>query len=90
MTGIRGTEGRKQLRFDSQAARLLRYLREHPGASSLEIVRDLSIVNTTGRVSDIRAAGYRVDCRKRPDGRDGYVVVEAAPVTRGEQTSLAL
>ena len=45
----------------TQATRLLRYLREHPGASSLEITRDLALVNVTGRVSDLRAQGYRID-----------------------------
>jgi Helix-turn-helix domain len=45
----------------TQAVRLLAYLREHPGASSLEITRDLALVNVTGRVSDLRAAGYRID-----------------------------
>lgn len=77
-----------RLRIDGQAMRLLRYLREHPGASSLEVTRDLYVVNVTGRISDLRAAGFDVVCRKRPDGRDGYVVVEPRPVTTGEQMAL--
>lgn len=76
-----------RLRFDGQAMRTLRYLREHPGASSLEITRDLYIVNVTGRISDLRAHGYIVECRKRPDGVDGYVAREKVPVTTGEQVS---
>jgi hypothetical protein len=61
----------------TQTTRLIAYLKAHPGASSLEIIRDLAIVNTTGRISDIRALpGFDVDCRKRPDGRDGYWLTE--------------
>ena len=62
---------------ETQPERLLRYLRANPGASSLEIVRDCLIVNTTGRISDLRAAGHRIDCRKRKDGYDGFYLVEA-------------
>lgn len=49
----------------TQAERLLAYLREHPDCSSLEITRDLLIVNVTGRISDLRADGYVIDA-----GRD--------------------
>lgn len=80
----------KHLRFDGQPMRVLRYLRDHPSATSLDITRDLFIPNVTGRVSDLRAAGYVVECRKRPDGYDGYIVIEPRPVDRGEQTALAL
>jgi len=77
-----------RLKPDGQPMRLLRYLREHPGASSLELTRELYIVNVTGRVSDLRAAGYTVDCR-RLDGTDRYYVVEARPAPiEGVQMSL--
>lgn len=59
----------------SQADRLLAYLRANPGASSLEIVRDLLIINTTGRISDLRAAGYTIEAR-RVDGVYRYRVIE--------------
>lgn len=60
----------------TQRDRLLRYLIDHPGASSLEITLALNVVNVTGRVSDIRAMpDFDVVCRKRPDGRDGYWLV---------------
>ena len=62
----------------TQARRLLAYLRQNPGASSLEVTRDLLIVNVTGRVSDLRARGYEVQCITRTDGNKGYVVREAA------------
>jgi hypothetical protein len=65
------------MRPETQTERLIRYLRSNPGASSLEIVRDCLIVNTTGRISDIRALPqYDVECRRRRDGRDGYWLVE--------------
>lgn len=80
----------KKLSFDGQAMRMLRYLREHPGATSLDITRALFVVNVTGRVSDLRAAGFDVRCRKRPDGYDGYIVVEPKPADTGEQTAMSL
>jgi hypothetical protein len=55
----------------TQADRLRDYLR-----SSLEVTRDLLIVNVTGRVSDLRARGLDVRCAKRRDGYDGYWIVE--------------
>lgn len=60
----------------TQCERLLAYLRANPGASSLEITQALALVNVTGRVSDLRARGVTVDCRKRRDGRDGYFLRE--------------
>jgi hypothetical protein len=68
--------------------RVLRYVRDHPWASSLEITRDLAIVNVTGRISDLRAAGYNVVCRRRPDGVDGYAEVAVQKVDRGETVAL--
>jgi hypothetical protein len=63
---------------ESQPVRLARYLREHPGASSLEVTLACDIVNVTGRISDLRAQGVEVVCRKRGDGRDGYWVLDRA------------
>jgi len=60
----------------SQADRLRDYLRDHPGASSLEITLDLAIVNVTGRISDLRSKGVDVICYRRQDGRDGYRINE--------------
>lgn len=60
----------------TQVDRLRDYLRDHPGASSLEITLDLAIVNVTGRVSDLRAKGVEVVCFRRQDGRDGYRIDE--------------
>jgi len=79
-----------RLKPDGQPARVLRYLRDHPGASSLEVTRDLYIVNVTGRVSDLRAAGYVVVCRKGPDRRDRYYVIEERPVDQGTTVGMGL
>lgn len=67
----------------SQADTLLRFLRVNSGASSLEITLACQIVNVTGRVSDLRARGYHIDCRRRTDSRDGYWVVERAQMSLG-------
>ena len=48
----------------TQVDRLVAYLREHPGASSLDLVLELGILNTTGRISDARKEGHVVDCKK--------------------------
>lgn len=80
-----------RLKPDGQPARLLRWLRDHQGASSLEVTAALSIVNVTGRVSDLRAAGYVIECRKGSDRRDRYFVKERRPEpVRGEQVRMAL
>lgn len=72
----------------TQAQRLLTYLANHPGASSLEITLACDIVNVTGRVSDLRAAGHPIDCRRRDDGKDGYYIAPRRPVTAGTQEPL--
>lgn len=64
----------------SQCDRVERFVRANPGASSLEITFATDCVNVTGRVSDLRARGLDVVCRKRADGRDGYVIVDPEPV----------
>jgi len=59
----------------SQPDRLLAYLIDHPGASSLEITLACDIVNVTGRISDLRAAGHDIVCRREPDRRDRYYLI---------------
>ena len=61
----------------TQADRLLAYLRANPGASSLEIVRDTLIINTTGRISDLRAKGHRIHSWRTESGIWRYAVLEA-------------
>lgn len=67
----------------TQAERLLVYLSLNPGASSLEITRDLALVNVTGRISDLRAAGNAIEA-KRVNGVWRYWVQD------GAQLALAL
>jgi hypothetical protein len=71
----------------TQTERLLAFLKGNPGASSLEITLATRIVNVTGRVSDLRAAGHRIECVKDDDGVARYVVVHRT-VTKGEQVAL--
>lgn len=72
------------MKAGTQPERLYRYLRENPGASSLEITIALGIVNVTGRVSDLRAEGIEVRCAKRKDGRDGYSLPPASLTLFGD------
>lgn len=90
-TDCRCSQFGPRLKIDGQPMRVLRYLREHPGASSLEITQALLVINVTGRVSDLRAAGYVIDCRRDPEGVDRYFVREPRPgPIRGEQQGMAL
>lgn len=59
--------------------RVLRFLRDHPGAASLDITAALRVVNVTGRISDLRHAGHPIDCRKDEHGVDRYFVRERRP-----------
>lgn len=59
----------------TQTERLLTYLRQNPGISSLEITLALRIVNVTGRISDLRAAGHVIDCREDKTGTARYYLV---------------
>lgn len=67
----------------TQTEKLLRYLHDNPGASSLEVTLACDIVNVTGRVSDLRARGYDVQCKRRSDGRDGYWIVQRGQLELG-------
>lgn len=58
----------------TQKARLLRALQAED-LSSLEIVTRLGIINTTGRISDLRADGHRIDCYRDPRGVERYRLV---------------
>ena len=60
----------------TQTQRLVAFLRSHPQATSLEITLACGIVNTTGRISDARAAGFVIECERRSDGRQGYRLIE--------------
>jgi hypothetical protein len=49
----------------TQDERLLDYLRRHPeGVTSMDVMRNLLIVNVTGRVSDLRSAGHIIVCAR--------------------------
>lgn len=71
----------------TQSKRLYAYLVTHPGASSLEIQRALTITNATGRISDLRAKGrdegFTVLPVKRSDNRIGYHIRPTGELTLG-------
>ena len=60
----------------SQTQRLLDYIQDHPGATALEITLECGILNVTGRVSDLRAEGWDIQCRYRGRRRFGYWLIE--------------
>lgn len=60
----------------TQTDRLLAFLERHPGASSLEITQALAIINVTGRISDLRAKGIRVEDRREGGVHRYYLVRE--------------
>ena len=60
----------------TQTERLLDYLSAHPGASSLEITQALWIINVTGRISDLRAEGHRIEDRREAGVHRYYLVEE--------------
>ena len=70
----------------TQTERLVRYLRANPGATSLQITHALALVNVTGRVSDARAQGIDIECR-RENGLARYFVREHVAPLSGEQVS---
>ena len=60
----------------NQQDRLVEYLRANPGASSLDIIRDLRLINTTGRISDARREGHVIDAWRGRDGVWRFRLVE--------------
>jgi hypothetical protein len=74
----------------TQAARLLTWLRQNPGSTGMDIVVALRIPKYTSRISDLRAAGYIVECWADDKGIDRYTVRDRPPVTTGVQEGLAL
>ncbi len=70
----------------TQNGRVLRFLREHPGATVQECAAAMEpwISNIRARHSDLRITyGIDVICEKRPDGYEGFRVRERGPLTLG-------
>lgn len=75
----------------TQAERVLAYIRANPGCTTMQIQLGLVpfISNPRARISDLRAAGYVVDCVK--DGNhEGYFLRAPRPVDTGVQPRLGL
>lgn len=63
-----------------QRNRILHFIRVNPGCSTMEIQLELSpfVANPRARISDLRARGHVIECRRRADKFDGYWLVETA------------
>ena len=71
----------------TQVDRLIAYLRSHPGATAMQLVTELRMPKYTSRISDARARGVDIECR-RVEGVNRYwlVVQESRPAPmQGEQ-----
>jgi hypothetical protein len=66
-----------------QCDRMYRFIKANPGVSSLEITQVLSIVNVTGRISDLRAEGIDVAVDRDRDGTVRYRIREAGQIELG-------
>lgn len=64
----------------TDTARVVQYLREHPGSSVMEVRFDLFISNVTARMSDARAEGIKFAKWRDERGIYRYSVVEPEPV----------
>jgi hypothetical protein len=64
----------------TQAERVLVFLTINPGATVMELQLALRpfVSNPRARISDLRAAGNIVECRKRTDGQRGFWVLNPA------------
>lgn len=64
----------------TQRDRLLAFLRANPGATTMQIQLGMRpfLANPRARISDLRASGIEVVCRK-VDGVSRFYVVEARP-----------
>ena len=68
----------------TQTKRLVDYLAYHQGASSLEITLAIGCVNVTGRVSDARKEGHKIDAVRDGKGVYRYWLRIPKPVDAGE------
>lgn len=66
----------------TQAERLLAYVRRNPGCTSLEITRDLFVVNVRGRVHELREmhGDYEIVTSKKQGKYWRYYAKGAVPV----------
>jgi hypothetical protein len=67
----------------SQTERVVRYLREHDGATILEITKGLDpfVANPRARISDARKAGHDIVCIRGEDNQLHYYLDIKARLT---------
>lgn len=73
----------------TQAQRLLAFLRSNPGTTTMQIQLGMSpfIANPRARISDLRAQGFRIECR-RVEGVDRFYLEERPAPLNGTQRGL--
>lgn len=61
----------------TQTERVVRFVADNPGCTILDITRGLDpfVANPRARISDARANGHNIVCRRRGDGRNGFWVM---------------
>jgi hypothetical protein len=71
----------------TQTDRIVRFVRDHPGCTALDLARGLDpfVANPRARISDARKEGHDIVCER---GRDG--VQRSRLVVAAEQMRIAL
>lgn len=78
MSRKRRSDGHRKGSGMTQAERVLEFIRTHPACSTMELQYGLDpfVANPRARISDLRAAGYHIECVRDEDGVQRYRVVE--------------
>lgn len=73
----------------TQTERVVRFIAEHPGCTVMDLTRGLDpfVANVRARISDARAVGHNIECRKVDRGNGFYIVPQRVPDT-GEQVPM--
>jgi hypothetical protein len=68
----------------TQTERVKRFIERNPGCTTMQIQLGCQpfISNPRARISDLRAQGINVVCRKRRDGLEGFTIDKTRPVDR--------
>ena len=84
-TDCRCADLRREPDPKTQNGRVLRFIREHPGATVMECSRAMDpwISNIRARHSDLRDLGFDIQPEPRSDGQVGFRVVEPGQATLG-------
>lgn len=69
---------------ETQADRVLAFLRSEVDPTVMDIAHGCHpwVANPWARIGDLRKAGYVIECVRRPDGHNGFRLIEG-PMTLG-------